>query len=288
MGLNCPQRNNYISCASRTGGLEALAREAFEDIRTSFQCRVEYGVPDTLLGDVRYRLSNTADPSLLLLRNPRTGIGRFIDGTKRVYVLNHDEWIANQRLTKGPTFIGQYIYEPCVVLLHSFDSSPISWCRNVLVHETLHSVSIYSRIWDNPQGIIARHRTLIEGITECLTGYVLLKKRPDCYASWKSSVQGKCVIAYRDSTKLFCSLAQKIGISPIASFYLSLANNFRGPWGQLVQGIHEAGFATFTFAMDETTAYRESQFREVCVKEIPGFKKIYDSLAKALDFSQIP
>jgi hypothetical protein len=287
MGVNCSQRDTYVTGVSTAGGLEALAKEAFEDIRTSFQCSVEYGIPDASLGDVRYRLSNP-DPSFLLLRNPQTGVGRFIEGTKRVYVLNHDEWILNQRFTKGPTYVGQYLYAPSAILLHSFDSGPISWCRSVLVHETLHSVSTYSRIWSNPPDIIAKHRMLIEGITECLTGYVLQKKRLDCYATWKSSAQGKCAIAYRDSTKLFCSLAQKVGIMPIASFYLSLETDFRGPWNRLVKGIHDAGFSAFGFAMDETTAYRESQLREECVRKIQGFKKIYDSLAKALDFSQIP
>jgi hypothetical protein len=287
MGLNCSQRDTYVANLSTTEALEALAREAFDDIRTSFQWNVEYGIPDASLGDVRYRLSNP-DPSFLFLRNPRTHGGRFIEGTKRVYVLNHDEWMVNQRFTKGPTYLGQFLYAPSAILLHSFDSGPISWCRNVLVHETLHSVSIYSRIWNNHPDTIAKHRTLIEGITECLTGYVLLKKHPDCYAIWKTSVQGKCVIAYRASTKLFCSLAQKIGITPIASFYLSLDTNFRGPWNQLVNGIHDAGFPAFSFRIDETTAYREFQFREECVRKIPGFKKIYDSLTKALNFSQIP
>lgn len=285
--MNCSQRDTYVANISTTGSLEALAREAFEDIRVSFQCRVEYGVPDASLGDVRYRLSNP-DPSFLLLKNPLTHAGRFIEGTKRVYVLNNDEWIANAKFTKGPTYVGQYLYAPSAILLHSFDSSPISWCRNVLIHETLHSVSIYSRIWNNSPDIIAKHRMLIEGITECLTGYVLLKRHADCYAAWKPSVQGKCAIAYRDSTKLFCSLAQKVGITPIASFYLSLETNFRDPWDHLVQGIHDAGFPTFTFAMNEATAFREAQFREECVQKIPGFKKIYDSLSRALDFSQIP
>jgi hypothetical protein len=285
MRLNCPQRNTYLGGAETPRSLEDLAKDAFEDIRTSFQYRVEYGIPDSALNDIRYRLSNL-DVSFLLLRNPRTGVGRFIEGTKRVYILNHDEWIANQRLTKAPTYVGQYLYAPSVVLLHEFNSGPFCWCRNVLIHETLHSVSLYSRIWNMAPDLISKHTKLMEGITECLTGYVLMKKHPVCYNTWGSGVLDKCTIAYRESTKIFCSLAQIAGVTPIAEFYLSVDSDFGIPWNRLVEGIHNAGFNTFNFALDERTAFREMQFREECVRSVPGFRRIYDS-RKALDFSQI-
>lgn len=284
--MNCPQSDQYISRAGTDAGLEGLEREALGEIQASFRCVVEYGVPASELNDIRYRISNQ-DASFLFLKNPRTGGGRFIEGAKRVYILNHPEWIANQRLTDRPAVLGRYLYDPAVVLLHSDGSIPVSWCRNVLVHETLHSVSLYSRICSNPLDIISKHHALIEGITECLTGYVLLKRHPDCYGIWKSSVRGRCTIAYREITRLFCSLAQVIGIDPLASFYLSLERGFNIPWNQFIESIHSAGFTRFNYVLDERTAFREPLFREECVRSITGFKRTYDSEAKSLDFSQI-
>jgi hypothetical protein len=284
--LDCPQSSQYTSRAGTAEGLDSIGKEALDDIQATFQCGVEYGIPTSELNEARYRVT-FQDAARLLIRNPRTGVGRYIDGTKRIYILNDDEWLVNQVLTIGPTYLGTYTYNAAVVLVHSSTHLPVSWCKNILVHETLHSVSLYSRIWNNPPDIIPKHKMLIEGMTECLTGYILFKRHLGCYDVWKSSIQGKCEVAYRPTTRLFCSLAQLIGIKPIADFYLSVAREFNAPWNQFTTAIHSAGFTKFRFSLSQQTAFREALFREECIKSIAGFKKIYDSDAKALDFAQI-
>lgn len=284
--LDCPRNSQYTSRAGTAEGLDSVEKEALDDIQATFQCGVEYGIPTSELNDARYRFT-VQDAARLLIKNPRTGVGRYIDGTKRIYILNDDEWLANRVLTIGPTYLGAYTFNAATVLVHSSTYLPVSWCKNILVHETLHSVSLYSRIWNNPEGIIPKHLMLNEGMTECLTGYVLFKRHLDCYNVWKSCVQGKCGIAYRQTTHLFCSLAQLIGIKPIADFYLSVAREFNNPWNQFIVAIHSAGFTKFNFPMDERKAFRETLFRDECVKNIAGFKKIYDSAARSLDFSQV-
>lgn len=284
--MNCSETFQYTARAAAPEGLGALAEEALGDIQNSFQCAVEYGIPTSQLANIRYEISNR-DPMVLFLRNPLTSGGRFIEYAKRVYVLNHAEWMANPRFTRDPKYVGQYVYEPAVILLHSIGGTPVLWCRNVLTHETLHSTSLYSRIFSIFLGIVPKHNALIEGITECLNVYVLLKKHTNCYNMVKSSIQGNCQIAYKESTKLFCSLAQLIGIDPIANFYFSFGQEFRAPWDQFINSIHSAGFSRFNYVLDEQTAFREHLFREECVKSITGFRKIYDSDTKALNFSQI-
>jgi hypothetical protein len=284
--LHCSLSEKYLGRATTNSGLEDLEREALNDIGTLFQRPIEYGVRTEDLSDIHYRISNQ-DPLFLFLRNPRTGGGRFIEGSKRVYILNHVEWIANPRLTHTPASLGRYLYGPAVILLHSNDNRSESWCRNVLIHETLHSVSLYSRIWNNFPDIISKHRALIEGINECLTGYVLLKKHPECYGVWKLDSPENCRIAYRERTRLFCSLAQIIGISPMVSFYLSSETSFNSPWNQFIESIRSIGSNRFSYTLNESTAFRESDFRETCVRSFPDFKKTYDSLAKSLDFSRI-
>ena len=284
--MNCPSSSQYVDIAETADGLETIGNEALADIQASFGCGVDYGVSTGDIGEVRYRFSSQ-DPSRLFMRNPRTMGGRFIEGDKRIYVLNHDEWMANRHLGIVPSYIGAHHYPSATTLLHTIRDFPISWCRNVLIHETLHSVSLYSRIWDNPLGILSRHLMLNEGITECLTGYVLLKKHADCYNVWRSSIQGSCAVAYRPATKLFCSLAQVIGIKPLANFYLSLEGSFSQPWANFLDAIHSTGFRNFTFALDDQKAFREYCFRDECVKNIAGFREIYESDIRALDFSSV-
>jgi hypothetical protein len=285
--LLCPRHKEYTGRASTDRELEILEREIIDDLKPLFPYGVNHGVCTESLNEIRYRISNI-DSTFLFLRNPRTTGGRFIEGSKRVYVLNHFEWVTNQRLTENPSYLGRYLYAPAVILLHSNPESSNSWCRNVLIHEILHSVSLYSRIWEHYQNIISKHHALIEGINECLTGYVLFKKHPQCYSLWKLNRQGYCQIAYREITKLFCSLAQIVGIDALAKFYLSSEHSFSFPWNRFIESIRSAGFGGFTYALDEATAFREPSFREECIKSIPSFKKLYDSHAKSLDFSRIP
>jgi hypothetical protein len=286
--LSCQQRGTYTATAITPQGLEALTRAALSDIQSSLNCNVQFGVSDASLADIRYNLSTSnADPSFLLIRNPR-GVSRFIEKGNRAYVLNNDEWMANQRWTGGPMFVGRYLYGPAAILLHSFEGSgAVYWCRNTLIHEVLHSVSLYSRIWGDPPDLIPKHEPLNEGITEFLTGYVLFKKYPDCYVTWKGSAPGKCAVAYRERTKLFCSLAQIVGVAPIAKFYFSNGADFNAEWNMFIRDIQSLGFRGFRFGLDKNTAFREVQFREECMKSIPGFKKIYDSKVAVLDFSKV-
>lgn len=281
--MNCPQNDQYIRIAENSEGLEKIGREALEDVTASFQCSVEYGVTTSELSNFR----SSMDQTRLFITNPITSGGRFIEGNKRFYVLSNEEWMSNSHLGIVPMYNGAYHYISATILLHSNKDAPFSWCRNVLLHETLHSVSLYSRIWNNPFGVIAKHRPLAEGLTECLTGYVILKRYPDCYNVYQSNIQGTCGIAYRQTTKLFCSLAQVIGIAPLANFYLAQEKEFKSPWGRLLEEIHSVGFNKFSFPLDEQKAFREAAFRDECVKSIAGFKKIYDSAVRSLDFSKV-
>lgn len=196
--------------------MEELGKEALANIGASFKCEVRYGTATGELTALRRDLSTrTQDSAFLFIKNP-VGKGRFIEGQNRFFVLNDIEWQANKSMTLGISYVGSFVYEPSAILLHSSSNPALSWCRNTLIHETLHSASLYSRVFGNPNGIIPLHKLLNEGITECLNGYILLKKHPDCYNAWKTSTNGRCGISYRLSTKLFCSLAQVVGITPFS------------------------------------------------------------------------
>lgn len=288
--MHCSISDEYLDKAKSDSGLVELEKEAIEDIQASFNFQAMYGIPTNELFNVRYTISNQ-DPYALFLKNPPIHGGRFLDAPKRFFILQHAEWCANQRLTGPPSRRGVTIYDLAVVLLHENGDNSNSWCRKTLIHEILHNVCLYSRIWNKFPNITSKHHTLIEGITETLTGYVLLKRHQNCYNRWKTNQLGRCSISYRESVRLWCSFSQIVGITNLAKFYLSLKDNFIDPWTQLVQYIHSiqsVGFPQFDYQLNEERAFNEPQFRDICVKSLPGFRKIYDSQTECFDFSRIP
>jgi hypothetical protein len=282
--VHCSLSDAYLVKANSDSGLTELEMEALDDIQSTFGRQTPYGIPTSELPNVRYAISNV-DVSALLLRSNKTP--RYIQAPKRVYVLTDYDWKLNSRLAKGPGRRGLYWHEAAVILLHENGDSNSSWCRKTLIHETLHSVSLYSRIFATFQEIVMKHRFLLEGINEFFTGYVLFKRHPDCFENWKNNQVSRCAISYRDSVRLFSSLCQLVGIISLADFYFSQQTSFSSPWNGFVQATRTAGFRSFNYVLDERTAFRESDFIEVCVRSVPGFKEIYESDMKCFDFSKL-
>lgn len=283
--MHCSISDAYLNQAKNDNGLSQLEKEAFDDIKASFNLQIEYGIPTSGLLNVRYLISNR-NLSEVFLVNPRTRGGCFLEAPKRVFVVENHEWLANPRLLGPPAWRGAYRFPIAAILLHENGDMKNSWCRTTLIHETLHSISLYSRIWDVFPNIFSKHLLLVEGVTECLTGYVLFKRQQSCYNEWKIGQMERCSISYKENVRLWCSFSQIVGIAGLAEFYLSLGNNFSAPWNQFLQSVRAKGFR-FDYQLDERKVFREPAFREVCVKSLPGFKKTYDSLATCFDFSKI-
>lgn len=278
--MQCSMSSNYVNGGSTS--IEHYQDEALGDIRSSLHVQATYGIPNDELDTVRYRIE-ARDAGALFLRDVRTGRGFFLGAPKRVFVIANHIWIANQRLTGPSRRRGVYLYEPAVILLNE----PI-WCRKTLIHETLHSASLYSRIFSIFPDITRNHYQLIEGITECLVGYVLLDRHPDCYKNWKTNQMDRCSISYINRVKLWCSLCQYVGIGDLAGFYLSQHTSLAEPWQTLLQAIRNAGFREFDFDLEPRRAFNEPRFRDVCMNSFPDFRETYESSTKCLDFSQIP
>lgn len=286
--MQCSMSNNYIRKAASQNGIVHLQGEVLNDIQASLQICATYGILTEDLFTVRYRIE-TQKPLALFLRDVRTAGGRFLDAPQRVFIINDMNWRANPGLTGRPSNRGRYLYASAAILLHEKKNGDEknAWCRKTLIHEILHSASIYSRVFDRFPNISRLHYFLIEGITECLTGYILLKCHPRCYNGWKTNQMDRCSISYREHVRLWCSFCQCVGIRDIADFYLSSQENPSDAWNQLVQSVQAKGFGTFNYQLDPGRAFNEPQFRQVCVDSLPNFRETYESLSKCLDFSRI-
>lgn len=285
--MHCNLSDNYVNNASNTSGFARIQEEALEDIRVTFNFPATFGVTTEQLSSVRYN-PDPEHQADFFVRVVRTQGGFFLDPPQRVWVLSHLNWCANPQLTGSQANRGRYLYLPAAILLHENGDSINSWCRKTLIHEMLHGVSLYSRIWDRFPNVIRLHRTLIEGITECLVGYILLNRHPDCYQGWKTNQLDRCSISYRESVKLWCSFCQCVGIKDVAKFYLLSRENPNDVWNALIQSVHTKGYTSFNYQLEFTRSFNETQFRQICIDSFSDFREIYESLTKSLDFSRIP
>lgn len=155
------------------------------------------GIPTKNISTIRYNYeTQTQNLQALFLRDPSTRSGRFLEAPQRIFVASDSEWRANRHLTGHPGWRGCSKYSIAAILLHENGDNKNSWCRETLIHEILHSVSLYSRIWDRFPNIMRLRRFFREGITECLTGYILLKRHKECYEEWKTNKLSRCMHAY--------------------------------------------------------------------------------------------
>lgn len=284
--MHCSMSNSYLGRATGNAGVTKLEEEVLKDIEDAFGTIPFYGIPTEDISSLRYNVE-FHNPSFLLVRNPIKKSARFLDAHRRIFILNDIEWRSNQRLTMHPLARGNTVYSIGAILLHENGDNKCSWCRKTLIHEILHSTSIYSRIWFRHPSIMRLRRFFREGITECLTGYILYKNHPKCYDGWKSDKLSRCSISYKNNVRLWCSLCQCIGIKNLAKFYLSTIYDPVKAWNSLVQSVRTAGFLRFNYKLIPSQAYRENEFRQLCIDSFPRFKEIYDSMTRSIDFSQI-
>jgi len=96
------------------------------------------------------------------------------------------------------------------------------WCRPTLVHEVLHAASYFARneYADISGGIM----TLIESLTEFLTGYVLYREHPVCFQNWVHKRYRICSASllpiYERGVRALAVLCRHASIQEVAALYL--------------------------------------------------------------------
>ncbi len=286
--MHCAMSDEYIGKASNNSGLSQLEKEVLHDIQATFNISPTYGIPPESIFAVRYNYeTKTQNSQALFLRDPLTQSGRFLEAPQRIFVVSDPEWRASRHLNTNIGWRGCYGYNIAAILLHENGDNKNSWCRTTLTHEILHAVSSYSRIWDMFPNLMRLHRFFIEGITECLTGYLLLNNHKECYEKWKSNKLFRCTISYEQHVRTWCAFCQCVGIEDLAKFYLSTHEDPVKNWQQLVRSVHAKGLKKFNYQINPSRAFREPQFRQICINSFPDFMANYLSLSKSLDFSCI-
>ena len=271
-----------------------MKEEALQDINGVLGIQPHFGITDNELFEARYRLEHlnprrTRLTQIVALNIPMRLL--FFQGNRRIWNVNYLTWAhpANRHIIRSVNSRACYLYDSGSILLHD----PI-WCRQSMIHELLHSTSLFSKIFFTYNQNRARmrwwelQRVLREGITETLTGYILRKKYADCYEAWRTDRFEECSVSGRSRVKLWCSLCQHIRINKLAEFYLSEQNNLSDPWNQFVRSVIDMGYEEFSYPLNENIGFNDGRFRQICIDTIPGFRETYDSLNDSLDFYKIP
>jgi hypothetical protein len=120
------------------------------------------------------------------------------------------------------------------------------WCFSNLIHEILHSRSVFSRKEAPPSNI----RFISEGLTELLVGIVLKKMAPKCYEKWKT-VASCFLCAYEKFVKPWYYIASKADLTPIISMYFDVTEEKPiEKLGTLLQRSHDSKFEELFLSYD--------------------------------------
>jgi hypothetical protein len=104
------------------------------------------------------------------------------------------------------------------------------WCIETLLHEVLHSVSVFGARLD----LIPSFRLMIEGLTECFTQFLLLKHYSRVHEKCVRTEGTYCSLTYRYETVIWCALAEIIGYQALNQIYFW---NGQKDWEALFEGL---------------------------------------------------
>lgn len=111
------------------------------------------------------------------------------------------------------------------------------WCFANLIHETLHSRSVFSKKMAS-----SNLDFISEGLTELLVGMVLRKKLPNCFNKWKTA--SSCFLEpYEKYVKPWYYLTYKKNFERIVNLYFNI--DVKAPFDELCRllfKIHDSDF----------------------------------------------
>ena len=266
LGLSCTIRPAFLATSRDLADLERQRCITLQDIQGLF---AQAQAPTKNVAH-QIRIGACGLPSYRIL-SPDT----------RIVELDFTEIMLNYPGT-NPTTRGLYdIDKGKIILCHG------KWCRETLIHETLHSVSFGAVRVD----LMRRYLNLFEGLTEFFTGYILYSKYPDCYTDWKELKYQECSATYVPFVRLWAAFCRFIRIQELLRiFFWNGTNNWELEYTQLIAAIHQAGYPNFESFRERPTPTVEDRLRNECLKNFGRvqFKNIYESpLPELLDFTRI-
>ena len=218
------------------------------------------------------------NPSRPFTLNAGTGIAIPIPASTRIYEVPKALWSDN--FPNWSHARGLHRSSLGKIFLHED-----KWCRETLIHEALHSLSVFNIRTD-----LRRYRFLNEGITEFLTGYILFRKYPKCYQAWKQERYSECKVTYKRQVRLWCAFCNFVSLKEVVRIYFwDRSTSWQGCYNFFLDAIHNAGFPHFAdFLNLEPTPTLEEVFIDECTKNFgQGFTNVFESRLLSLDYKRL-
>ncbi len=265
LGLSCLIRPPLLASSRDIAQLESQRTKTLQDI----QCLFPQARTQNRATGWQFRIGVIGPPSY-----------QFISPDTKIIELDLSDITANYgRAPLGGR--GLYDVEKGKIILVCGN-----WCRETLIHETLHSVSfsaVSTSFW--------RYINLFEGLTEFFTGYILYGLYPECFAAWKEQRYHECAVTYASFVKLLSAFCRFLRIQDLLPVYFwNGTNNWNAQFAQLIDTIHQAGYPGFQDFRLRPGLTIETRFMDQCLNNFGKvqFKNTYESpLSELLDFAQM-
>jgi hypothetical protein len=215
---NCGSRNPYVTPAR--ANLETALSEALDDIKSVLNSSARFMVDQP-------RAFMYSDYGINTILSP---------GSSRIK--EFDPFLFDRHFGRG--FRGIYQPESGRIFLKEG-----SWCRHCLIHETLHSVSVF--VVPQNRHVGDRYIFLREGLTEFLTGYVLWRKYTNCYNAWKGKMHPDwCALFsdYEEMARIWYTFCRFVPFEKVKKlFFGNSTTNWSRLWNEFLREINTLGYS---------------------------------------------
>jgi hypothetical protein len=267
----CPLRPDIVKQLSRPDGLE----QALDDLL----CKVTQTI---------YRQTQfVCSPGSILISLVSMGRARRLSPVQeRVIELEEIDVRENfpqlARLSSPGSLRGMYVYPPIgkIFLIKN------RWCLETLIHEMLHSTSVFVERPD----LRSRCDDLMNGLTEFYAGYLMYNHWRECYDAWKRETYDICSVTYSPFVKLWAAMCHFINIKELANIYFWLGHsNWEISFQGFVDRIHDLGYRRFRNILEIKKRIALRVYLEQECKDNFGrkFEQILGSRDECLDFSSM-
>jgi len=255
--LSCPERMNYIANSSSPSGLDSLLDATLQEIQRNFGVAQVKGIQRA------FPLKRKSDGQIL----------QILPHDMRICELETELW--NQVLPINSR--GRYYPVGNKILLNHE-----KWCRKTLIHESLHSVSIFS----HPSNSAFFERTLgfAEGLTEFLTGLLLWRDHNNCYENWRSRrFRQICGFSYPRDIRILFAFCGCVNLQCLIDLYFGTQTNiFPNAWTDFNEAIRNTTGNNFKDVLEE--GMRIGLIRAFEIECELQFKKKFRKLRRSIDY----
>jgi hypothetical protein len=160
------------------------------------------------------------------------------------------------------------------------------WCVGTLIHEALHSVSVFGRREDLRRNC----EPFIEGMTELLTGMVLKANHPDSFLNCYNARQTACNYRNHFVSSIWCSLCHVVPLHELYPIYFwDSREDWERLFAEFTRRIKQLGYPRFrNVNVINSSLPLMSRLHQECWENFgQRYREAFESLTTRLDFSKI-